>query len=604
MPTNKTIHLGYEAGSGQPVSIRLHHLVAVGMTQRAGKTTAIEGLIIRSGMPALAFITSIGEKPFSETGAEVPAFYAERSDWQYVEELLESMMGEKMKFERYWINKACKGTRSLREVHRNIKGFLESGKLRGIDEGVYTNLAAYLEIIIPQVEQAKLSSELKLYKGLNVMRLEHFEPELQKLVIASALEHINRYYRGIIVIIPEAWDMLPYKGSPVRIPAEHFIRKGAKIGNYLWMDTQDTAALNRVFLRNTDNWLLGLQKDPLEVDRNLEAIPVEKSLKPKSYEVQQLTLGYFYVCSEDWVKKVYVQPAWMRDEAAQKIAKGMITVEQTIEESKKPNISNPILNEEKYHPAEIFEPAVKPLTSEFNPEQTKRLDNITEAGLQDIIRLGEENQALKKEKEELTQKLQDEGKANSSILEENEVQTQRITELTTKNKELEKDIMIIIEHDSVTTAKLNTYKFFDDMIERIVDQQVSNKLTELETRLTSKLATQQPSSSPSNGETQLIVESNQSELIVKVNRPPVYIDENTLRGQLALIISENLVDEYRSGAWIGKTLKNLGVNVQALSKTTSLFKELDWYTSQRILIHDDARGWKVRDKTRIKAEKQ
>jgi hypothetical protein len=36
------IHLGYEIGTGEPVSIPLQHLAVTGQTQRSGKTTALE----------------------------------------------------------------------------------------------------------------------------------------------------------------------------------------------------------------------------------------------------------------------------------------------------------------------------------------------------------------------------------------------------------------------------------------------------------------------------------------------------------------------------------------------------------------------------------
>lgn len=370
--TPKTVRLGYEVGSGYPVDISLHHLAACGMTQLAGKTTAIEGLIHRSGMPALAFITKQGESAFEDTGIEVTPFYLERSDWRYMSELLEALMDEGMKFERSWIIRACEHTHTPEEVLAKVEGFLAPGhKLRGLDESVYITLREYLKLIIPQIRKAKLSRELKLFKGLNVMRLENYEPELQKLIIASTIEHLHKYYRGIIVIIPEAWEMLPYKGSPVRLPAELFIRKGAAVGNYLWIDSQDIAGVNRVFFRQIDNWLLGRQRDPNEVERNLDAIPMSKTAKPKPEEIQQLTLGYFYVCAGNSVKKVYAQPAWLNEETAVKIAKGEIPVE----DAEKHRINLADLEEGVDRLPELFESAVK-IEPAPNVETTASIDHV------------------------------------------------------------------------------------------------------------------------------------------------------------------------------------------------------------------------------------
>lgn len=57
----KNVLLGYEVGSGNPVSIPFKHTVITGQSQMAGKTTATEALISRSGMKALEFITKRGE---------------------------------------------------------------------------------------------------------------------------------------------------------------------------------------------------------------------------------------------------------------------------------------------------------------------------------------------------------------------------------------------------------------------------------------------------------------------------------------------------------------------------------------------------------------
>jgi hypothetical protein len=59
-----TIHLGYEIGTGKPIEIPLRHMAVTGQTQEAGKTTALEALIARSGLHAIAFITKRGEKGF------------------------------------------------------------------------------------------------------------------------------------------------------------------------------------------------------------------------------------------------------------------------------------------------------------------------------------------------------------------------------------------------------------------------------------------------------------------------------------------------------------------------------------------------------------
>lgn len=57
------VHLGYEIGTGEPVEIPMRHMVVTGQTQEAGKTTALEAMISRSGMKAIAFVTMHAENP-------------------------------------------------------------------------------------------------------------------------------------------------------------------------------------------------------------------------------------------------------------------------------------------------------------------------------------------------------------------------------------------------------------------------------------------------------------------------------------------------------------------------------------------------------------
>ncbi len=114
------ILLGFEVGTGKEVNMGLHHTIITGMTQLSGKTTTMEAIISRANRRAIAFKTKRGESGFNNY-REIPPFFEERADWQYVSTLLEAVMREKMKFERPWIMKATQGTNSLREVLENVQ---------------------------------------------------------------------------------------------------------------------------------------------------------------------------------------------------------------------------------------------------------------------------------------------------------------------------------------------------------------------------------------------------------------------------------------------------------------------------------------------------
>ena len=326
---SKDVVLGYEIGTGAPVSIPLHHVVVTGMTQLSGKTTTLEALITRSGLKAIAFRTKRGESGFD--GAAVPVhphrpYFLERADWQYVQGLLEATMRERMKFERSWIIKVCKGAKTLRDVQARIEE--ELARAKGLSESVYTNLKAYLEIVVPEIEKAELTNELRLGDGVNVMDVTGMRDEVQALVIASTIERVYEKEKDVVIVVPEAWKFCPEgRGSPVKRVAEKVIRQGASVGIYLWFDSQDIAGVDKALLKQVDTWILGRQRELNEVQHTLEQLPLSRAQRPRPEEIMHLQVGHFFACFDDVVKKVYVQPAWLSWNRAREIAVGSIKVE-------------------------------------------------------------------------------------------------------------------------------------------------------------------------------------------------------------------------------------------------------------------------------------
>lgn len=326
------IVLGFEEKTGEEVCVQPSHLIVTGVTQLSGKTTTLEALIKRSGLRAIVFKTKIGERvTFGD--ALIPPYYMTKSDWQYTQSLLEATLKERLKFERAWLIRACKGTTSLFEVKRNIDELLAGGKLRSMDRDIFTTLQAYLEIVLPQLEHANFSHTLELGDGINVMDLERFKEEIQSLVIRSTLEKVLTEMRDTIVVVPEAWRYIPQgRGNPVKPAVDTFIRQGATNGNYLFIDSQDLAAIDKSPLKQVSTWILGLQTERNEVAHTLDQISVPKKQKPSVEEVMTLPLGHFILVTPRMTKKVYVQPAWMNEEDAQQVALGA----RKSEEFKKP----------------------------------------------------------------------------------------------------------------------------------------------------------------------------------------------------------------------------------------------------------------------------
>jgi len=315
------ILLGFEVGTGQPVHIPLHHLAIFGMTQLSGKTTTLEALITRSGLKAIAFITKRGEAGFARYHSVTP-YYKPRADWQFVEGLVNVALGEKVKFEpgmRWGIMQVCKGSRSLREVHQAAQKLAKETK-KDFLKSVFEKLSAYLEIVIPELDKWVFSDRLALTEGVNVMDLSQMRLETQHLVIASTIDYILQNLDHVVVIVPEAWETLPQtRMTPVKWVAQQFIRKGAAIGNYMFLDSQDIGGIDKTPLRQCDNWLMGRMKEAHEVERILKQL---LGMKVKAEDIQTLPLGHFYAVVGNQVKKVYVLPSGVPEAVGIKVATG------------------------------------------------------------------------------------------------------------------------------------------------------------------------------------------------------------------------------------------------------------------------------------------
>lgn len=324
--SDKKILLGYSIPDAQPVYVPLHHLAIFGMTQLSGKTTTLTALISRSQLKAIAFITKRGESGFPNANRIIP-YYKPKTDWQFVEGLVNVALGERVKFEpgmRWGIMQVCKNAHTLRDIHAQAKK-LASDTKKDFLKSVFEKLAAYLEIVMPELERWQFSSHLTLSQGISVMDLSEMKLETQQLVIASTIEYISRNLDHTIVVIPEAWESLPQQRmTPIKWVAQQFIRKGASVGNYMFLDSQDIAGIDKTPLRQVDNWIMGRMKEAHEIERILKQF-IGKAVKAE--EIQTLPIGHFYAVIGNQINKTYVLPAGVPEELGIKVAKGELAPE-------------------------------------------------------------------------------------------------------------------------------------------------------------------------------------------------------------------------------------------------------------------------------------
>jgi hypothetical protein len=312
--------LGFAIPSAEPVRIPLKHMAITGQTQEAGKTTALEALISRSGLTAVTFITKRGEASFTDA-RRIRPYFREQADWQFVASILEASRSEKLKFERAWIIRASRGADTLADVQRNVRKAMETAK--GMSADVYLTLDAYLEAVVPQISKVKWAHSLELFgTGVHAVDLTALNVEMQHLVIKSTITWVLEREKNTIVVIPEAWKFIPQgRGTPVKLAAEAFIRQGAALGNFLWLDSQDIAGIDKIILKSVPVWILGVQREANEIKRTLDNIPAGLA-KPKPADIATLELGQFFACWGRHSIKTYVQPSWLAADKAQRHAAG------------------------------------------------------------------------------------------------------------------------------------------------------------------------------------------------------------------------------------------------------------------------------------------
>jgi hypothetical protein len=445
-------------------------------------------------------------------------------------------LGEKVKYEVGMrgaiMNISRGGFQNLRELMERSRHFMDNAK-REFSKDLYMKLWEYLRIVVPELERHDFYNEIVLGSGINVMDLSDMKVETQSLVIASVLEYASSKLDHILIVIPEAWEQIPQsRMTPVKIVAANFIRKGAAIGNFLIIDSQDIAGIDKEPLRQCDNWVLGRQKDKREVDRTLEEIFKNR---PSAEEVMTLPRGVFYACLSNDVFKVYVQPSWMDEATARKIALGEIKVE---------NIERPKVEEGEDLTKEEVERLNKELqlkdeqikrtveaAHNYKVEADKQIKSLDERvrvlsvhseDIKDLSRRASESEKRKLRIEE----LEKEANTTNEII---QAKKNRVEELTTlvNNETAAKDTALkLAELMKKEIDKLNNLKhiFADLFIGELLQQ--------------GKIPTFQKSE-----QVELQVGVVQPSLRLTVERKVLNLTDKDLLGKVAILYSEGLFDK-------------------------------------------------------------
>lgn len=631
------ILLGWEIGTGKRVEIpETGHLAWFGQTQLSGKTTALEAIAFRGKLRAVAFITKQGEGGFL-TGRMIPPYFSEPTNdeeqplWRWVKSILEASQARRLTFEESWIIRCCEDPRqakTLADVHANIKALLGGefatvtkgrGKrakqiqktirrpVSGINAGVYTSLKAYFDIVMPQLARLPYTKKLELHSGLNVMDLREYAMETQALVIRSVMEWVYQHEKGVRVIVPEAQDFVPQgKNSPVKMACETLVRKAGANKNFMWLDSQDMAAVDKIMLRACSIVGIGVQTEMHEIDRSLAGL-FTPALRP--VDIARLKIGEFFVRTpEARVTKCYVQPAWMSSELhAQAIAKGEESVSSarqmlrafkiSREPKSAPSSPAPVRGE----PHQLLQ--IQTLNSpdegderrdENEPHESNALlgnrtaDSDISNSSEDqeansdalpatLLRASESEGAMPKEpaiktvemylsgktmmSNELGSALRDLLRDHARLIEAHDALAARVRDLTEgyeaklsrSAESLANHMDSITRNDPATNGRPSHYDLnfiYDEMKHRA---QKDPGILELLTR--------------------------RPELRVKVERQTVQMDDSTIIGRIARLVHEGYFKQARNGPTVQKELKRRGCDQPA----TNLYKPLNKLTEMGFL---------------------
>ena len=283
----------------------LGHLAIFGQTRKAGKTTSLREIAVRAareGVDVLVFRTGRAEIPFP--GTPITPFFRERLDWRSVEAMLQTFLGERPKIYRPIVMKAVRGVQSLEDVHANIVREGKKSRNGWVVDRTF-ELDNYFQEILPWLRTHHLAMRIPAIAGFSMMDMEGWPLTVQQLVVAATLDVLmetGKRGHPLLVLLPEARDFIPSdRAAPSKLPADQFVRRGAKLNLFLWIDSQSLTGVDQQVLRNFALILQGVQTSDLEVRRICSALD---GVKPVM--VRRLRVGDFILHTADGARTVHV----------------------------------------------------------------------------------------------------------------------------------------------------------------------------------------------------------------------------------------------------------------------------------------------------------
>lgn len=321
------IRIGFEKGSEKPVDVPLMHTVFCSIT-RAGKSETVKGLISRSEDTRFLIFDVKRPRDYAGMGVEIPIYVQEKTDPLMLKRLLESQSHLALKFEFPELIKVCKHEDTYQGILEGVNQGLRAKK-HPIVENKLLVLQHLLNKLVKELEKTPIRDKLELKEPINVINLSQVSVELQQLAVYSSLKWVLERERNLVVVLDEAHRFVPQHGSNAsKEVVTTFIKEGAAKGLWTWLIDQTITGVDKQVLKQCWIWILGKQRELNEAKRTLNQIPFKTPLTDK--DIMRLAVGHFIVCTDQFAKITYVQPSWLPEDVAVKVARGQIPVEQAL----------------------------------------------------------------------------------------------------------------------------------------------------------------------------------------------------------------------------------------------------------------------------------
>lgn len=314
--------VGFEVGTLDEIRLEPLHTAIMGKSRETGKTTCMEGFLSRwKGKKIIVFLLKDGEDTFKRY-PKIKPFLKPRSDWLYVQNLIESEMKEKNRSIRPELILVCDGAGSLDEVREKVEDQLRHGRwtVKNIyEKKVYIQLNAYLKMILPKLHEVQSSDVLKLDEGIQIMDLREYDTPVQQMIITSVVEEILKGKKGVsktdwydvVIAIPEAHLIAGRDSSPAKKPLERLLRLGGVKRNFVVLDNQDITGVYPPLRKHLNNWIIGKLDDENEIERALNRVDVDMKIVDIKNQLKRMTLGQFFVVTRGRARKTFSMPSWM-----------------------------------------------------------------------------------------------------------------------------------------------------------------------------------------------------------------------------------------------------------------------------------------------------